>query len=105
MRLPSAGGLYAWEFEKGGREVNVRADGPFVFSDESLAIMAASDGHGLAMVMEDSVADAVTRGALVRVLEDWCPPYPGYHLYYPDRRHPSPAFAALLKELRSRAAS
>lgn len=99
MRLPTAGTLYSWEFEKEGRAVDVRVDGPLVINDERLAIRAAREGHGLAMVLEDQVADALRTGELVRVLEDWCEPFPGYHLYYADRRHPSPAFAALLGEL------
>lgn len=100
MRLPTAGTLYAWEFEKDGRSIDVRVDGPLVINDERLAIRAAREGHGLVMVMEDLVEDAMASGELVRVLEDWCNPFPGYHLYYADRRHPSPAFAALLQELR-----
>jgi DNA-binding transcriptional LysR family regulator len=104
IRLPTAGGLYAWEFEKDGRELNVRVDGPFVFNDTGLAVRAAVDGLGLAMVMEDIAAPAVADGQLARLLDDWCAPFPGYHLYYPDRRHPSPAFAVLLGELRRRPA-
>jgi DNA-binding transcriptional LysR family regulator len=104
IRLPTAGGLYAWEFEKDGRELNVRVDGPFVFNDTGLAVRAAVDGLGLAMVMEDIAAPAVADGQLARLLDDWCAPFPWYHLYYPDRRHPSPAFAALLRELRRRSA-
>jgi len=100
LRLPTAGGLYAWQFEKDGRELNVRVEGPFIFNDERLAIAAVMEGHGLAVVMEDSVAPALLEGRLVRVLDDWCPPFQGYHLYYPDRRHPSLAFTALLDELR-----
>lgn len=100
MRLPTSGALYTWEFEKDGREVNVRVDGSFIINEERLAIRAAVDGHGLAMVLDDMVADAVSAGTLIRVLDDWCAPFPGYHLYYPNRRHPSPAFAALLNEMR-----
>ncbi|WP_349962437.1 LysR family transcriptional regulator [Rhizobium sp. ZPR3] len=104
VRLPTTGGLYSWEFEKEGHELNVRVDGPFVFSDESLGIQAAIEGHGLAMVWEDKVLGALSEGRLVRVLDEWCQPFSGYHLYYPDRRHPSPAFTVLLKELRQRPA-
>ncbi|MBY5809621.1 LysR family transcriptional regulator [Rhizobium leguminosarum] len=100
MRLPTAGGLYAWEFEKDERELNVRVDGALIINDERLAIRAAMDGHGLVMVMEDLVRDAIANGSLIRVLDDWCRPFQGYYLYYPDRRHPSPAFTALLNELR-----
>ncbi|RWF31671.1 MAG: LysR family transcriptional regulator [Mesorhizobium sp.] len=105
LRLPTAGGLYAWEFQKDGRELHVRVEGPLILNDERLAITAALAGHGLAMVTEDSTAQAVADGALIRVLDDWCRTFQGYHLYYPDRRHPSPAFAALLKELRHQLAS
>ena len=101
IRLPTAGGLYAWEFERDGRAVNVRVDGPFVVNDMDPLVEAALRGAVLAMVMEDMVAPTVADGRLVRVLDDWCPPFPGYHLYYPSRRHPSSAFTALLHELRS----
>jgi DNA-binding transcriptional LysR family regulator len=100
IRLPTSGGLYAWEFERDGRSVNVHVDGPFVLNDMHLLIDAALHGAGLAIVMEDMVAPFIADGCLVRVLEDWSPPFSGYHLYYPNRRHPSPAFAALLEELR-----
>ncbi|MBB3559985.1 DNA-binding transcriptional LysR family regulator [Rhizobium sp. BK512] len=103
VRLPTTGGLYAWEFEKDGHELNVRVDGPFIFTDESLAMQAAIEGHGLAMVWDDVALPAISEGKLVHVLEDWCQPFSGYHLYYADRRHPSAAFTALLRELRARA--
>src|SRR5271163_4978350 len=86
IRLPTSGGLYAWEFERDIRTVTVHVD---------------LHGAGLAIVMEDMVATLIADGSLVQVLEDWSPPFSGYHLYYPDRRHPSPAFAALLEELRA----
>src|SRR5712675_1092337 len=101
IRLPTSGGLYAWEFERDGRSVNVHVDGPFVLNDMHLLIDAALHGAGLAIVMEDMAAPFIADGRLVRVLEDWSPPFSGYHLYYPNRRHPSPAFAALLEELRA----
>ena len=100
IRLPTSGGLYAWEFERNGRSVNVRVDGPFVLNDMHLLIDAALHGAGLVFVMEDMVAPFVADGRLIRVLDDWSPRLSGYHLYYPNRRHPSPAFAALLEELR-----
>ena len=103
VRLRTTGGLYAWEFEKDGHELNVRVDGPFIFTDESLAMQAAIEGHGLAMVWDDVALPAISEGKLVHVLEDWCQPFSGYHLYYADRRHPSAAFTALLRELRARA--
>jgi DNA-binding transcriptional LysR family regulator len=104
IRLPTAGGLYAWEFENAGRAMSVRVDGPFVFNDFGLTIAAAVAGLGLAMTFEDQISGFVASGRLVIVLGDWCPAFSGYHLYYPDRRHPTPAFAALLNELRYRPA-
>jgi len=104
IRLPTAGGLYAWEFEKDGQAMSVRVDGPFVLNDVGLTIKAAVAGLGLAMVFEDQISGLVEDGRLAQVLTAWCPPFAGYHLYYPDRRHPSAAFSALLKELRYRGA-
>jgi DNA-binding transcriptional LysR family regulator len=89
IRLPTSGGLYAWKFERDGRKVNVRVDGPFVLNDMHLLIDAALHGAGLAIVMEDLVVPFIADGRLVRVLEDWSPPFSGYHLYYPNRRHHS----------------
>jgi DNA-binding transcriptional LysR family regulator len=100
IRLPTSGGLHAWEFERDGRSVNAHVDGPFGLNDMHLLIDAALHGAGLAMVMEDMVAPFIAVGRLVQVLQDWSPPFSGYHLYYPNRRHPSPAFAAL-QELRA----
>ena len=100
IRLPTSRGLYAWEFERNGRSVNVHVDGPFVLNDQHLLIDAALHGAGLAIVMEDMAAPFIADGRLVQVLDDWSPLFSGYHLYYPNRRHPSPAFAALLEELR-----
>ncbi len=102
LRLSSAGGLYAWELEKGGREVRVRVDGRLVFNTMPMIIRAALAGFGLAFVMEDQVATQIGEGRLVRVLEDWCPSFPGYHLYYPSRRQPSAAFSLLVEALRYR---
>ena len=101
IRLPTTGGLYAWEFERDGHSVNVHVDGPFVLNDMHLLIDAALHGAGLAIVMEDMVVPFIADGRLVQVLEEWSPPLSGYHLYCPNRRHSSPAFAALLEELRA----
>src|SRR5882672_506453 len=100
IRLPTSGGLYAWEFERDGRCVNVQVDGPFVLNDSRLLVDAALHGAGFGMGMEDMAGPFLAGGRLVRVLDDWSPPFSGYQLYYPNRRHPSPAFAALLEELR-----
>ena len=102
LRLPTYGGLYAWEFEHGGRELKVRVDGQLVFNDVSQILVAAVAGFGLAYVLEDAVQPYIESGQLQRVLEDWCPPFPGYHLYYPSRRQSSPAFALLVDALRYR---
>jgi DNA-binding transcriptional LysR family regulator len=102
IRLPTYGGIYAWEFEKRGRELKVRVDGQLVFNNLALRLNAALAGLGLAYLPEDQVRLYVAEGKLVRVLDDWCAPFPGYHLYYPSRRHSSPAFALLLDSLRYR---
>jgi DNA-binding transcriptional LysR family regulator len=102
LRLPTLGGLYAWEFEKAGRALNVRVDGRLVFNDSHAALAAAVAGFGLAFVMEDQVRAHLADGRLVRVLADWTPPFPGHHLYYPSRRQLSPAFAVVVEALRHR---
>jgi DNA-binding transcriptional LysR family regulator len=102
LRLPTYGGLYAWEFEKGGRELKVRVEGQLVFNGTAPMLNAALAGFGLAYVPEDVAQPHMAGGRLKRVLEDWCPPFPGYHLYYPNRRHSSPAFSLLVDALRHR---
>jgi DNA-binding transcriptional LysR family regulator len=102
LRLPTRGGIYAWEFEKDGREVRVRVEGPLVFNVAPPMLRAALAGLGLAYVFEDQVQAYLVDGRLVRALADWCPSFPGYHLYYPSRRQPTPAFALLVEALRFR---
>jgi DNA-binding transcriptional LysR family regulator len=102
LRLPTYGGLYAWEFEKGGRELKVRVEGPLVFNNIALRLNATLAGFGLAYLPEDRVQAHIVEGRLIRVLDDWCAPFPGYHLYYPTRRQSSPAFAVLVDALRYR---
>jgi len=102
LRLPTAGGLYAWEFAKGGRDLKVRVEGQVTVNDVTMALCAARDGLGIAFVPDDLVRADVEAGRLVRVLADWCPPFPGYHLYYPGRRQPMPAFSLLVEALRFR---
>lgn len=99
----SGGGLYAWELQKKGREVRVRVEGQLAFNNVNMIVHAAEAGFGLGFVMEDYVSKQLARGSLVRVLEDWSPPFSGYHLYYPSRRQPSAAFALLVEALRYRA--
>jgi DNA-binding transcriptional LysR family regulator len=103
LRLRTLGGVYAWEFEKGGRELKVRVEGQVAFNDERLIIKAAVAGLGLAYLFRDSVGPELADGTLVQVLADWTPSFAGYHLYYPSRRQQSPAFAVLLEALRYRA--
>ena len=102
LRLPSHGGLYAWEFEKDGRELKVRVDGQLVLNTTVQMLNAVLDGLGLAYVPEDMAGTYIAEGRLDRVLEDWCQPYPGYHLYYPSRRQPPAAFALMVDALRQR---
>lgn len=100
LRMPTLGGLYAWEFEKGAKELKVRVDGQLVFNRLSQILEAALAGFGFAYVPEDAALPYVAKGRLARVLEDWCAPFPGYHLYYPSRRQSSPAFALVVDALR-----
>ena len=100
IRLPTYGGLYPWEFEKRGRALKVRVEGPVVFNNIALRLKAARAGLGLAYLPEDGVNADVAQGRLIRVLEDWCAPFSGYHLYYPSRRQPAQAFALLVDALR-----
>lgn len=102
LRLPTKGGLYSWEFEKGGRPLNVRVDGQFTCNDVPMNINAAINGLGLVCLPSDTLQDALADGRLIRVLNDWCPAFPGYHLYYPSRRQNSPAFNILVEALRWR---
>jgi DNA-binding transcriptional LysR family regulator len=100
FRLPSAGTLYKWEFEKAHHSIEVGVEGPLTFDDEGLVIDAALAGVGLAYLIEDQVTSLLQAGALSRVLEDWCPPFPGFFLYYPGRRQVSPALAAFIDAIR-----
>ena len=102
LRLPTHGGFYAWEFEKGQRELKVRVEGQLAFNTASLILDAALAGFGLAYLTEGQVQPYLNSGQLVRVLANWCAPFPGYHLYYPSRRQPTPAFAMLVDALRYR---
>jgi len=100
MRLPTRGGLYAWELERDGRELRVRVEGQLTLNSLPQRIDAAENGLGLAYVPEDTVQDALTQGRLVQVLKPWCPAFDGYHLYYPSRRQHTTAFALLVEALR-----
>ena len=100
LRLPTSGGLYAWEFDKAGRELKVRVDGQLAFNGLPMSLRAARGGLGIAFVPQDMVRGDIEAGRLLRVLADWCAPFPGYHLYYPSRRQLTPAFALLVAALR-----
>jgi DNA-binding transcriptional LysR family regulator len=102
IRLPTHGGVYAWEFERRGRGLKVRLEGQLVFNNIALRLKAALAGLGLAYLPDDQVEKHLAEGRLIRVLADWCPPFSGYHLYYPSRRQPAPAFALLVEALRYR---
>jgi DNA-binding transcriptional LysR family regulator len=95
-----AGAIYRWEFDKGQKSLVVGVTGTLVVDDVELSIRAALDGVGLAFVDDERVAGHLTSGALLRVLEDWCPPFPGFFLYYPSRRQLAPALSALVETLR-----
>lgn len=100
LRLPTYGNIYAWEFENDGREIKVNVDGQLTFNNINLRLQSALAGLGLAFLPEDVVRPHVSAGHLIRVLSDWCPRYPGYHLYYPSRRQATPAFLAVVDALR-----
>ena len=100
QRMPTSGGLYVWDFARKGKQVNVRVDGPLIFNTAPPQVDAALAGLGISLLPEDELAAHLQQGRLVRVLEDWCPPFAGYHLYYPSRRQPSPAFSLVLEAVR-----
>ena len=102
LRLPTHGSLYAWEFEKGRRELRVRVDGQLTCNGSVQMLEGALNGYGLAYIPEGMAEPHIAKGRLRRVLEDWCQPYSGYHLFYPSRRQASPAFALIVDALRYR---
>ncbi|WP_186012564.1 LysR family transcriptional regulator [Burkholderia gladioli] len=101
FRLPGSGALYAWQFKKGQQEMKVRVEGPLTFDDPDMILAAAVDGQGISCLVEDHAAPMIRDGRLVRLLEDWCPPFSGYHLYYPTRKNNSAAFRLLVDRLRT----
>lgn len=100
LRLPTHGGLYAWDFEKDGREINVRVGGQTTFNNTFLMLQAALDGMGFAFVPLDIMQPHIEAGRLVPVLEDWWPAFPGYHLYYANRKQIAPALSLVIEALR-----
>ncbi|MDB5746496.1 MAG: DNA-binding transcriptional regulator, LysR family [Massilia sp.] len=103
LRLPTHGGLYAWEFEKAGQELSVHVQGQVILNTSPEIVTAALEGYGLAYIPQDVADQHIAAAHLVQVLEDWRPTYPGYHLYYPSRRNASPAFLLVLDALRLKA--
>lgn len=99
-RLTTSGGLLPWEFEKAGKEIKIYTDGPLVANDSDLPAAAVRAGAGLGYMMEHDVANEIASGALIQVLADWCPTFPGFHLYHPSRRQSPPALRALIAALR-----
>jgi DNA-binding transcriptional LysR family regulator len=102
LRLPTHGGVYAWEFAKDGRELRVRVEGQLTFNSGDQILQAALDGFGVAYLPQGQVQPFIDRGDLVELLPDWTPAYPGYHLYYPSRRQQTPAFAVVVEAMRYR---
>ncbi|MBL8594271.1 MAG: LysR family transcriptional regulator [Devosia sp.] len=102
LRLIGSGAIYAWEFARDGQPLRVRVDGQLTFSSIDLSVEAALRGFGIAFVPEEAVRAAVARGELVAILDAWCPPVSGFHLYYPSRRQQSPAFQIIVEALRYR---
>ncbi|UXC18781.1 MULTISPECIES: LysR family transcriptional regulator [Comamonas] len=100
MRMQTAGGLWTWDFERRGKPLSVRVDGQVIFNTSPSIVDAALAGMGIAHLPEDEFAPHLEQGRLIRVLDDWCPPFPGYYLYYPSRRQPSLAFSLVLNALR-----
>jgi DNA-binding transcriptional LysR family regulator len=100
LRLATRGGIYAWEFEKRGRELRVRVDGQFIVNGIAPMLVATLDGCGVGYLPLDLVQPHIDTGELVQLLSDWTPPFAGYHLYYPSRRQPTAAFKVLLEALR-----
>lgn len=102
LRLLRSGEIYQWEFQKGKRSMNVRVEGQVTFADGPHLLQAALDGYGIAYIGQDLVAPHIASGTLVQLLDDWCPPFAGYHLYYPSRMHGSSAFSIIVEALRYR---
>jgi len=102
LRLPAAGTIYKWEFERGTEKMEIAVEGPLIFDAGEMAVDAVLAGIGIGYVLEERVIDLIKKGTLVRVLADWCPPFPGFYLYYPGRRQVSPALAAFIQAIRLR---
>ncbi|AJG23612.1 LysR family transcriptional regulator [Cupriavidus basilensis] len=102
MRMQSSGGIFVWDFQRRGKQLNVRVDGQLIFNTSHNIVEAALAGLGIASLPEEEFAPHIEEGRLVRVLDDWCEPFSGFFLYYPSRRQPSPAFSLVVDALRYR---
>ncbi len=100
QRMVRSGGLYIWDFDQDEGDLNVRVSGQLIFNTSEHIVAAALAGHGIAFLPEEEFGSHIKEGNLVRVLEQWCKPFPGYYLYYPSRKQPSPAFSLVLEALR-----
>lgn len=100
-RLKTSGGLLPWEFQRGDKEIKIRTRGPLVANDGDLPAAAVRAGAGLGYIMEHDVAEDIASGKLIQVLADWCPRFPGFHLYHPSRRQSPPALRALIAALKT----
>ncbi|HHQ6565292.1 TPA: LysR family transcriptional regulator [Serratia fonticola] len=100
QRMVRSGGLYIWDFDQDEGDLNVRVSGQLIFNTSEHIVAAALAGHGIAFLPEEEFGTHIKEGHLVRVLEQWCKPFPGYYLYYPSRKQPSPAFTLVLEALR-----
>ncbi|MHC8382058.1 LysR family transcriptional regulator [Pseudomonas sp. LB3P14] len=100
QRMQTSGGLYVWDFERRGKQVNVRVTGQLTFNTSVHIVDAALSGLGIAYLPEEEFEPHLQEGRLMRILDDWCPPFAGYYLYYPSRRQPSPAFSLVSRALR-----
>ena len=101
IRMPTYERLYAWEFEKEGKKLNIHVEGQLIFNTSPHIVEAALNGLGIAFLPEEEFAPYIEQGKLVKMLEDWCPPFPSYHLYYPSRRQPSAAFSLVINALKT----
>ncbi|WP_417762393.1 LysR substrate-binding domain-containing protein [Shewanella sp.] len=99
-RLPTVGGLLPWEFERGEEKINIRPNNSLILNTASTGIQAVLDSMGIFYTLEDAVMPYINDGRLLRLLEEWCPPFPGFYLYYPSRNHRSQAFSLFLEEVR-----
>ncbi|RAU50266.1 LysR family transcriptional regulator [Pseudocitrobacter sp. RIT415] len=102
QRMVKSGGLYVWDFDQDGGDLNVRVSGQLTFNTSEHIVDAALAGFGIAFLPEEEFGTHIAEGRLIRILEPWCMPFPGYYLYYPSRKQPSPAFSLVVDALRNK---